>query len=268
MKLRHVFASCAAALGWLAFSSSANAITYGELDGEDHPHVGLLIFDIGGVPAWRCSGTLLSPTVMVTAGHCTFGASGGRVWFDTDVDAGRPGNGYPFSGGTAIEFAEIHSHPDFGSAPFFMHDVGVVILSEPVSVPRYGSLPPLGLLDGLATRRGLQQQIFVAVGYGVQSIVPDFQADLVRYQGEVKLVDVKGNFGIPAGTSVTFSNSPGQSASGGTCFGDSGGPVFWGHSDTIAAVTSFGINLNCVGTGGGYRLDTLDDINFVSGFLD
>jgi hypothetical protein len=73
------------------------AVQFGQPDGDEHPFVGLLVFDVGGSPAWRCSGTLLSPTVMLTAGHCTFGTSGGRVWFDADVGAGRPGNGYPFS---------------------------------------------------------------------------------------------------------------------------------------------------------------------------
>lgn len=252
----------------LAIASPVAAIRFGEPDGAGHPHVGLLVFDVGGVPAWRCSGTLLSPTVMLTAGHCTFGTSGGRVWFDADVGAGRPGNGYPFAGGTGIEFAEIHTHPDFNPNAFYLHDAGIVILSEPVNLATYGALAKVGLLDDLATRRGQQDQSFTVVGYGLQSVVPTLQADLVRYRGKVQLIDVNGTFGIPAGVSASFTTNPGQgNGSGGTCFGDSGGPIFHGNSNRIAAITSYGINANCAGTSGGYRVDTADDQAFINQFL-
>jgi len=245
------------------------AVKFGELDGNDHPHIGLMVFDVDGTPSHRCTGTLLSPTVMLTAGHCTFDTSGGRVWFDADVGAGRPGNGYPFSGGTGIEFAEIHTHPQFDNAQFYLHDAGVVILSEPVNPGTFGVLADVGLLDELATKRGKQDQSFTVAGYGLQSVVPTLQADLVRYRGTVKLVDVNGTAGIPAGTAASFSNNPGKgNGSGGTCFGDSGGPIFHGDSNVIAAVNSYVLNLNCVGIGGGYRVDTADDQAFINQFLD
>jgi hypothetical protein len=251
-----------------AFAPSAAAVQYGQPDGNGHPHVGLLVFDVGGSPAWRCTGTLLSETVMVTAGHCTFGTSGGRVWFDADVGAGRPGNGYPFAGGTGIELEEIHTHPDYVDAAFYLFDVGVVILSEPVVLDTYATLADIGLLDRLATRRGTQDRSFTVVGYGLQSVVPTLSADLVRHVGTVQLTDVTGTAGIPAGTSAIFTNNPGKgNGSGGTCFGDSGGPIFHGDTAVIAAVTSFGLNQNCAGTGGGYRVDTVDDQLFIGQFL-
>jgi secreted trypsin-like serine protease len=88
----------------------------------------------------------------------------------------------------------------------------------------------------------------------------------VRYRATIRLISTRGTAGIPAGTSVLFTNNPGR-ASGGTCFGDSGGPIFWGNTNMIAAVTSFGINPNCVGNGGGYRIDTEEDQAFINGFL-
>jgi hypothetical protein len=251
----------------LSLAAPAAAIQFGEPDGDGHPHVGLLVFDVGGTPAWRCSGTLLSPTVMLTAGHCTFGTSGGRVWFDPEID--RDATGYPFAGGTGIEFAEIHTHPDYVDAAFYLFDVGVVILSEPVSLATYGTLADVGLLDRLSTRRGLQNQSFTVVGYGLQSVVPTLRADLVRYRGTVQLIGTRGVYGIPPGTSASFTSNPGKgNGSGGTCFGDSGGPVFHGTSNVIVAVTSFGIDSNCAAAGGAYRVDTADDQAFVNQFLD
>ena len=56
----------------------------------------------------------------------------------------------------------------------------------------------------------------------------------------------------------------GDAKHGGTCFGDSGGPQLIDHD--IAAVTSFGLNGNCAGVGGGYRIDNADDIAWINGW--
>lgn len=52
----------------LAFAIPVEAVPDGELDGEGHPWV-LLLMDVGGQPAFRCSATLLSPTAVLTSGH-------------------------------------------------------------------------------------------------------------------------------------------------------------------------------------------------------
>jgi secreted trypsin-like serine protease len=244
------------------------AVQFGEPDGNQHPHVGLLVFDVDDAPAWRCSGTLLSPTVMLTAGHCTFGTSGGRVWFEPDVGAGRPGNGYPSAGGTGIEFAEIHTHPQYNDDAFYLYDAGVVILSEPVHLPTYGILAHVGLLNELMSKPGQNDRSFTVVGYGLQSVVPTLQEDLVRHRGKVTLIDIKGTAGISEGVAATFTNNPGNgNGTGGTCFGDSGGPIFHKDTNIIGAITSYGLNANCAGTGGGYRVDMPDDHAFVAPFL-
>src|SRR5690349_16675763 len=93
----------------------AFAVTDGVLDGNEHPYVVLLLMEVDGHPAFRCSGTLLSPTVLLTAGHCA-GApgefSGMRVFTESDVEAGRgTTNNYPFAGPNAVEAVAWHAHP-------------------------------------------------------------------------------------------------------------------------------------------------------------
>ena len=247
----------------LVLAIPAVAITDGEPDGEGHPYVGLAVFDnADGRPMWRCTGTLISPTLFLTAGHCTDGAAGATIWFESDVGAGYPGNGYPWSGSTSVE-GTPYSHPSYNPSAFYLYDLGVVVLDEPVYMDEYGVLPEEGLFDELATARGRQDVNITAVGYGLQYINPVFiEAQLVRMTAVLQLVDVNGTAGIPAGTSVSLS---GDAARGGTCFGDSGGPLFAGDSNVVAAVTSFGLNGNCAGIGGGYRVDTADDLDWLYG---
>ena len=98
----------------LASVGTAYAITNGQPDGNEHPYVGLVVFDVyvpgvGNVPAWRCSCALLSPTVLLTAGHCTDGAVAARVWFDEDVEGNHE---YPHSGDTSFD-GTPHTNPNF-----------------------------------------------------------------------------------------------------------------------------------------------------------
>jgi hypothetical protein len=233
-------------------------ITYGSPDGEAHPHVGLMVAkNAAGAPMWRCSGTLLSPTLFLTAGHCTEApAASVEIWFAADVQNGRPGNGYPFTGEVR---GTPYTHPDYNPAAFFLSDVGVVVLDEPVNVSRYGQLPALNSVETLATRRGLQNTSFRAVGYGLQRINPVFvERALIRMVATPHLVQI--NSGLTGSHSLLLSNN---AATGGTCYGDSGGPNFLGDSDIVAGVTSFAINGNCAGTGGVYRMDRAAPLGWV-----
>jgi secreted trypsin-like serine protease len=76
---------------------------------------------------------------------------------------------------------------------------------------------------------------------------------------------VQINTGFTGSFSLMLSNN---AATGGTCFGDSGGPNYLGTGSVIAGVTSFGLNGNCAGTGGVFRLDRADVLAFVNQFLD
>ena len=114
-----------------------SAVTDGRLDGNAHPAVVLLLMEVGGQPAFRCTGTLLSPTVLLTAGHCTNNFPGApftgmRVFTESDVEAGiGTTNNYPFPGPNSIEATFWTAHPLYETGPFFVHDVGVVLLQPP-----------------------------------------------------------------------------------------------------------------------------------------
>src|SRR6185436_12922249 len=113
----------------LAPPTHPSFITNGSLDGANHPGVVLIIMDVAGSPAFRCTGTMLSARVVLTAGHCTGETgefSGMRVFTEADVENGD--NNYPFSGPNTIEAKAWHSHPLFTEAAFFLHDVGVIEL--------------------------------------------------------------------------------------------------------------------------------------------
>jgi V8-like Glu-specific endopeptidase len=265
----HLLAATSFAL--LGVVSSAQAITNGGPDGNAHPYVGIMVADdANGNPMWRCSGTLISPTVFLTAGHCTEApAARATIWFEEDVSAGRPANGYPFGGPTSVD-GTVYTHPNFYDGPFYLHDVGVVVLDTPVTMSTYGELPTEGQLDPLLNQRGLQDATFTVVGYGLQRSNPVFVENyLVRLKATVNLVTLRGLAGgaasAPDKTSVWLTAN---ASTGGQCFGDSGGPQFADSTNVVVAVTSYGLNGNCAGLGAGYRIDQPDDLEFINSFLD
>ena len=253
----------------LVFSTigAASAVTDGELDGEGHPYVGLMVAQTAdGTPLWRCSGTLISPTIFLTAGHCTEDpADHVEIWFDADVESGIPANGYPFNGDVG---GTPYTHPQYDPNAFYLYDLGVVVLDSPVIMDEYGALPELNQLDSLATQRGKQKVTFTSVGYGLQQSFPDAASwkehnVRVRMVAHPRLIQING--GLVGDFSLLLSNN---AHTGGTCFGDSGGPNFIGDSNVIAGVTSFGLNGNCAGTGGVYRVDRADDLEWLATFFD
>ena len=251
------------------FASAVFAVTNGELDRDDHPAVVLILMEQNGAPAFRCSGVLLAPKYVLTAGHCT-GApgefSGMRIFTESDVENGN--NYYPYAGPNSVEAVRWAAHPDYPNEPFVFNDVGVIELAEEIYLPEgksYAMLPVVNILDSLATRRGRQDVSFTAVGYGLQRINPVFvESKRMRMVAQPRLIQINvpgfvGNF------SLLLSNNH---ATGGTCFGDSGGPNFIGDGLVVGGVTSFGLNGNCAGTGGVFRVDRKNVLDFINGFMN
>lgn len=267
MKMKKVTFAVLVVILTMAFAvGTASAVTDGELDGDGHPMVVLILMEVNGSPAFRCSGTLIAPTYVLTAGHCA-GApgefSGIRIFTEADVDNGD--NNYPYGGGNnTIEAVRWAAHPDYPNYPFFYNDVGMIELAEPYYLDEYGTLPAVDSLDMLATQRGLQDETFTSVGYGLQEVNPVFvESQRVRMVAQPHLIQINTP-GFTGDFSLLLSNNH---STGGTCFGDSGGPNFLGDSTVVAGVTSFGINGNCAGTGGVFRMDRQNVQDFVYGFM-
>lgn len=259
----------------LALAGTASAITWGQPDEGEHPNVGTLLFVQNGVGFYSCTGTMIAPRVMLTAGHCVAEAGNINdltyVRFEEDALSGI-GN-YPslqdWFDAEWIATETVIPHPmwaDYAEFPN-TYDIGVVILAEDYEPSNgFGEIPELGFLEDL---RGKDKQDFTSVGYGRQGTLPPFEMnDYVRYKGDVRLLEVNSFLSGKGGSSAKFSNNPG--IGGGTCYGDSGGPTFFQDTNIIVSVTSFGWakNGNCVGNDFNYRTDIPAAQDFLADVLE
>jgi hypothetical protein len=294
--VRRKLATLIALVAVFALAAPVGAVTNGQPDNNDHPFVGELLFYVPDAVDTRCdtpgswftcTGTLLNSTTVITAGHCTFGiGNGGESTTNGGIDTTAAQGG---DGGTDV-WINFSAAPDFSILPpsneftpsnnagrylawsaalngssdwhrgtaypqpqyddnaFFLHDAGVVVLKKAMKKLGHGALVLPNYLDKYSSAPRNAQR-FEVVGYGLTKVLPkaEYGGD-TRLQAEPKLDSIN-----PQNPYIVLSNN---TATGGTCFGDSGGPTFDNtNSSLVVAVTSFGISPNCSGTGGAYRLD-------------
>jgi secreted trypsin-like serine protease len=210
-------------------SGSAGAITGGQKDTQNlYPFVGLLAFyDDEGEYSHRCSGTLISPTVVLTAAHCTEGTATAYAYFQVEVPDDFRENPTGLLGTT-------HTSPHYNPNTL-NNDVGVVVLEEGVNLSEYPTLAPEGFLSELKATREIHDDTFVNVGYGLLDgwPPPNLQANEDRW------FSTSPYGGLTQGNLHLLQN-PVPTGQGGTCFGDSGGPHFWEDTLIIVSVTSWG----------------------------
>lgn len=258
--------------------SPAGAITGGEPDGNGHPNVAMMVY-YQPDGRFRCSATLVSPTVLVTAAHCTEGVRGKTIVTFESVSPALPraaddtGNGQSQTGYTAPVPGWLtgtsHTHPLWDGELQLndLHDVGVIVLDAPYTDATPATLPPLNYLETLSQGNGgLNKQTFELVGYGVY-----FDKPAEGPQKPVAVRDLTRRFTTAVGQNATSQvlklaeNKNDSRAGGGSCFGDSGGPVFQGGY--LVADTSFGASQFCRSFGGYYRLDIADARAFLDDFV-
>jgi secreted trypsin-like serine protease len=144
------------------------------------------------------------------------------------------------------------------------HDVAVVILDVPIVMETYGQLASVGTLDQL-TGPAYKNLTFDVVGYGVQDWKPALQADTVRYWSTPKRVT--DTSAVTGYNYIHHSANNGAVNTGGSCNGDSGGPIFLAGTSIVVGVTSWGIDPNCAGPSIGYRTDIAESLEFLNLFL-
>jgi V8-like Glu-specific endopeptidase len=242
-----IAAALVAALA-LTVAAPAGAITNGIPDGNGHPNVGGLVADHAySDGTWLyCSGTLISPTVFLTAAHCAE-SERVRVTFDT-----------AYQDGDKVYAGTFHGDPLYNQSQSDPHDIAVVVLDKTVKGITPARLPAAGSLSNLPGG-----QRFTSVGYGAYEVTNEPGGHQYLYN-DVRMVS-SGTLNAITSAWLRISMNP-STGDGGTCYGDSGGPNFLGTTNIVAATTITG-DAVCRSTNVDYRLDTASARAFLKDYV-
>ncbi len=270
---------------WSLFAAQPAAAVTGSFHEDfEHTYVGLAVFyDAQGNFTHRCSGSLISPSVFLTAGHCTDDAdnlSYARIYFQQeagtqldvtldppmDPTTGYPETCIPADSPYCVTGQRLYDYgfDNFAGFPN-TRDAGIIVLDSPVTFATdFASLAAPGSLDQLATRRG-QDVFFTVSGYGISDNWPTtkpVESYRERLMATARLQNLRNQW--TNGYNIQISGAQGNDR-GGICSGDSGGPVLVRGTDIIAGITSFGKHEQCLGNGYAYRVDQQALIDWILG---
>jgi Trypsin len=255
----------AALTGGVIAAAPAGAITGGTVDSANRfSNVGMIVFyDDGG--RYRCSATLVAPKVLLTAAHCTYKTEGRTIVSFRPLIDDAPPSDIPVAADPAAGYTKApagwyagtaYSHPQYSDFTDMdnWNDVGVVRLDTAPKGITPAKIAPRNYLDRYA-QPALNKILVTVVGYGTEVRQPDggpqkpvpMSYPIVRRYADApgqkltaQILQVNGNENDPRGT-------------GGSCFGDSGGPSF--HNNRVVTVTSYGYTDNCRYIDGLQRVD-------------
>jgi hypothetical protein len=245
-----------------------------------HTNVGAVVTFIPFLPgeplAPFCTGTLIAPDVVVTAGHCAFllVALDLPVWFTFDQQFSESSILIPATAIPHPDFAPSVNPLDIGGVDRNLVEVGVLLLEEEVTDRPPATLPSEGLLNDLKWQNRLRAGTeFTVVGYGAMAIEDGF----LVWDGQRR--SMSSPFGSLLPTAVQLGN-PNQKHTPSTCLGDSGGPNFleidgeavltsvtwWIGGGPLAGPNIF--ELNCASWHRSYRLDIPEARSFLGNYVD
>ena len=232
---------------------TAKAIINGQPDlNNAYPYVG---FVTDG--EFVCSGSAISPNLMITAAHC-FNTAGTPVIVTFDQQGA-------FADVSTFVVGTWHPNPAYcdtcgpGTPHFDSNDVAVVVFNQPLQLQRYAQLPTVGLADEQPMKTNVE-----IVGFGIQDQLRQLDANelFTRYRATSNLIQSNHSF---SSQFLKLTANPAQ-GKGGICFGDSGGPDLLGNTDIVLSINSFVNNLDCAGVTYSYRIDTPGALEFISSF--